>query len=76
MHTINSLLVLIVFNFIFMHSVSIFATTNADFVRHLAVAKKYDRDFVRDVSANLFNQPQRQGELFYVLNLLHVAFSG
>lgn len=56
MHTIDNLLVLIVFGFLFMHRVSIFATTNADFVRRLAVAKKYERDFVRDVSARLFNQ--------------------
>lgn len=77
MHTIDSLLVLIVFGFIFMHSVSIFATTNEDFVRHLAVAKKYERDFVRDVSAHLFNQSTaRRGVkvsyfMFLIFYILH-----
>lgn len=78
MHTIDSLLVLIVFGFIFMHSVSIFATTNADFVRHiLAEDKKYEKDFVRDVSASLFNQSTaRRGVkvsyfMFLIFYMLH-----
>lgn len=75
MHTIDSLLVLIVFGFVFMHSVSIFATTSVDFVRHLAVAKKYE--FVSDVSANFSNQSTaRRGVrvsyfMFLIFYMLH-----
>lgn len=75
MHTIDSLLVLIVFGFIFMHSVSILATTNADFVRRLAVAKKYDRDFVRDVSATTARRGVRVSSfMFLIFYMLHSQY--
>lgn len=72
MNTFDNLLVLMDFGFIFMHSVSIFATTNADFVRHLAVAKKYERDFVRDVSATTARRGVRVSSfMFLIFYMLH-----